>query len=279
MKKVSELLQASANIKKEAAEKNVRFLKKNKGNDEKRSDLLQEKIGSGSIASYAQMAEEIYGDASVSEGTLSSLASRFKRKSLEEIALLDLKPVIRSELDKMRYEVQRNLMIADLFYVKGKSVTSIHIWKKSLAIAQRHGFTFEACQCAMRLNYQYAFRKRKADHYNMTRMLQTLLQQAVAESEAAKLYQNIMMLVKDRWYFPTSYSRNSGNAYRRIYALARKHKTHELWLATFRVHIYHHHICHDYRGCCAPVASTEGFLLKTCIFSRTHAGQTLPCMK
>jgi len=261
MKKVSEFLQASSELVREAAEKKVRLRKKARRVYAESTYALKEAIGSSGISTYAEIADTIYGNDAIPAGTLSSITSRLRKRTLDEIAFNDLKPILRNDYDKARYEVQRSILVADLFYVKGRSVTSIHIWKKTLAIARRHGFTLEACHCAMRLCYQYAFRKRQADHYNMTRMYQTLLKQAAAESEAAKKYQGILMLVKEKWFFSPAISHKSAAALRHTLALARKYKTCELWLTTFRLSIYHRYITQDYKGLLRTCAKYRSFLL------------------
>jgi hypothetical protein len=248
MKKLHEVLRAQTKLNLKGTEKKSVSSRRRMGRAPVLTERLRQEMAAGTISNYDDVSEIIYGGNMQSRSTAYAVAHRLQQQMLNEMAGGDFAHTMRTEYNRQRYIVYRNMVVAWMLKIKGKGNIAVMIWEKTLSAARKYEFTTEAYLCAHMLCYEYAFRKKSKAHYNMSRVADTLLAAMDAEAKAARRYETIIMLVKDKWYINPGYADKVTEASQAISALARSNRTHDLWSMHFRTRIFLQYTLHNFRG-------------------------------
>src|SRR6185436_16575095 len=119
MKKFSNLIQTIHELKNTPTFKSTSLRKRITGNKPLLSEQVDYQVAQGFIQNYDEMAGIIYPEKKSVSSALYRLTHHVKEKALSSLFVEDLSSGFRNELDRRRYLVQRNYVLAELMILKG----------------------------------------------------------------------------------------------------------------------------------------------------------------
>ncbi|MEO8085747.1 MAG: hypothetical protein ABI763_02945 [Bacteroidota bacterium] len=262
MKKLHDLFHAHSVLKKETAAERIRISKRVSGSHHFLTDQLESAVSHGYIQNYDEMAVLMYPQTSSQINTLYQVTHRAKRKVLDELTLEDLGHNLRNEYDKRKYEVNRNVMIAEVMILKGFSKPGWELMKKAFVTSVKYELTFFSYQINQRLCYHSSMVGSYSKNLNALRQSLTLSKRLNAEREADNLFSELTLLMRNRWHFEDRIKSKAILAYRRVQGLMRTYHSHALWLAYFRISIYYYYTCGNYRSLLSSTRRFRRYLIE-----------------
>jgi hypothetical protein len=248
MKKLHDLLHATSELRGERASEKVSRHQQAISGLPILSDRLEFEVSHGYIQSYPEMAGLMYPEKSASGNALYQLTHRVKKKSLDQLASEDISERFRNEYDKKRYLVQRNFALAEAMILKGFPKPGWELMKKIAGDARKYALTHYANAIYHRLTYHYALQGKHKAYRSSVQTTKTLSKLLSAETEADILFCELSLLMRNKWHFEERIKIKVKEAHKRMQQILRTNRSHNLWLAHFRIAIYYEYACQNYHS-------------------------------
>jgi hypothetical protein len=262
MKKFNDLIQTVHELKNTPTFKSDNLRKRITGDKPFLSEQLEYQVAHGFIQNYDEMAGIMYPQKKSVGSALYRLTHHVKEKALSSLFAEDLSSGFRNELDRRRYLVQRNYVLAELMILKGHTNPGWDLLRKTAFDAARYSLSYFSFMISEKLCYYHVLKGKNKNFQNAMQHTATLARLCTAETEAEQLFYELSLLMNNRWHFEKRIKTKARLAFKRTKELIRTFHSHSMWLYFFRIAIYYYYTIEDYRGMLKITRKFRHYLLR-----------------